>query len=111
KTGGFNIRATTKERFDNGFDEETLRSYELGLKSQWWDNRLRLNAAVFLADYDDIQVNAQSDLSDATKADIINAGEAEIEGVELDLTALLTDRITLGLNYGYLNADYEQIDD
>lgn len=111
KTGGFNMRASTIGFFEQGFDEETLVSYELGLKSQWWDNRVRTNLAIFQADYEDIQINAQTDLMDPSKADILNAGEAEIQGIELDITALLSSDLTLGLNYGYLNARYDSIKD
>lgn len=111
KTGGFSMRASTIGFFEDGFDEETLVSYELGMKSQWWDNRVRANLAIFQADYDDIQINAQTDLDDPSKSDILNAGEAEIRGLELDVTAMLSDSVTLGINYGYLKASYDTIKD
>jgi iron complex outermembrane receptor protein len=111
KTGGFNARASTIARFQEGFGAETLRSYELGLKSQWWDNRLRIDGAVFRAGYDDIQINAQSDIMNPTRADILNAGKATIRGFELDLTALLTNSLIVALNYGHLDARYDQIID
>ncbi|MBN7795534.1 TonB-dependent receptor [Parahaliea mediterranea] len=111
KTGGFNIRATTMTFFEDGFGEESLRSYELGLKAEWLQNRLRTNIAVFLADYEDIQLNAQTVLDDPSKADILNAGDASIEGVELDVTAVLGRGFTLGFNYAYLNASYNEIRD
>ena len=111
KTGGFNVRATTIAFFENGFDEESLESYEIGIKSQWLENRLRVNAAVFTADYKDIQLNAQTNISDPTKADILNAGEATIQGLELEVTALVVDGLTASFNYGYLNARYDEIND
>lgn len=111
KTGGFNVRPSTIERFEAGFDEETLVSWEAGIKSQWLDNRLRLNGAIFYADYDDIQLNATSDFNDPTRADILNAGEGTIEGLELDITAALHQRLTLGLSYAYLDAGYDEIID
>lgn len=111
KTGGFNVRASSSAAFARGFDPEELMSYEVGVKSEMLDNRLRLNAAVFYASYDDIQIQAQTVPNDPTKTDVLNAGEATIEGVELDMTALLTDGLTLNLNYAYLNADYEKIKD
>jgi iron complex outermembrane receptor protein len=110
KTGGFNVRASTIERFNEGFDEENLISYEAGLKSQWWDNRLRINGAVFHAAYDDIQVNVQSDPGNITITDVLNAGEASIDGVELDLTLRPVEPLTLSLNYAYLDAHYDTID-
>jgi len=110
KTGGYNVRATSIERFNEGFGEENLVSYELGVKSQWWDNRVRINGAVFHADYDDIQVNVQTDPSNnPTLTDVFNAGKATIDGVELDVTVRPIDPLTLSLNYAYLDAHYDKI--
>lgn len=109
KTGGFNERASSSAQFARGFDPETLLSYELGLKSELWNRRLRLNAAAFRADYKDIQINVQSDPMNTRITDVLNAGKAVIDGVELDVTALLTDGLSLTLNYGYLNARYKEI--
>ena len=52
----FNARASTLGSFTTPFAEEDVKSWELGLKSEWMDNRLRLNAAVFTNDYTDIQI-------------------------------------------------------
>jgi len=43
KSGGFNVRPSSVQRFEEGFGPEKLTSYEIGTKSQWWDNRVRLN--------------------------------------------------------------------
>ena len=110
KTGGFNVRATSIERFNDGFSEENLTSYELGIKSQWWDNRVRLNAAVFQADYKDIQVNVQTG-SSPRETDVFNAGKARINGFEMDANARLTEGLTVGVNYAYLDASYRKIND
>ena len=111
KTGGYNVRASSVERFNAGFDAEHLVSTELGLKGEYLNRRLRLNMAVFAADYDDIQVNVQTDPNDPTVTDVLNAGEAIIEGVEMDLTALLGEATTLSFSYGYLDTDYEVVRD
>ena len=103
------LLASSIARFEAGFDEENLMSYELGMKSQWWDNRVRLNTAVFYADYDDIQVNVQSDPTNPAVTDVLNAGKAEITGVELDLDARLTSSLGATLSYAYLDADYSEI--
>jgi iron complex outermembrane receptor protein len=111
KTGGYNVRASSIDRFNDGFGEENLISYELGLKSQWWDNRVRINGAVFHADYDDIQVNVQSDPGNITITDVLNAGKATIDGIELDMSVRPVDPLTLSLNYAYLDAQYDEITD
>lgn len=111
KTGGYNVRATSVERFNEGFGEEKLISYELGLKSTLLDDRLRLNAALFWTEYDDIQMNVQSDPDDISRTDVLNAGKATIKGLELDITARPTRGLSLGLSYAYLDAGYDRITD
>ncbi len=105
------MRASSIANFEAGFDPEELVSYEIGAKTTWWDNRLRINAALFQADYDDIQINVQSDINDPSITDVLNAGKAKMAGAELEVTALLVEGLTANLNYGYTDADYEEIID
>ncbi|WP_170150200.1 TonB-dependent receptor [Parahaliea mediterranea] len=86
------------------FDEEKIINYELGIKSDWLDKRVRLNAAVFHAKVDDLQT---SEFSPSTGTIIINSGESTQDGIELELTALLWEGLTLNATYGYLNDDKE----
>lgn len=109
KTGGFNTRASSFESFDRGFDEETLLSFELGIKSQFWDNRLRLNAAAFRSDYDDIQINVQSDPNDPSRTDVLNAGKASVDGAEMELTIVPLPGLEVVAKYAYLDGDYDEI--
>jgi iron complex outermembrane recepter protein len=106
RSGGFNMRAPQKD-FGSPFGPETMDAYELGLKSEWLDRRLRVNAAVFLYDYTDLQIdqNLPNSISETLT---VNAGESEYKGFELDLTALLTERLTLNLSYGYLDAEFKE---
>lgn len=110
KTGGFNVRASTTQRFNEGFGPENLTGYEIGLKSDLLDNRLRVNLALFHSDYRDIQINVQSDPANPTRTDVLNAGKARINGLELDLTAKPVDDLTVTVNYGYTDAKYQRID-
>jgi iron complex outermembrane receptor protein len=111
KTGGYNVRASTIQRFEDGFGEENLVSYETGIKSQWWDNRIRVNGAIFRADYDDIQVSVQSEPGNITVTDVLNAGKATIDGAELDLSIRPLESLTLSFNYAYLDASFDRIED
>ena len=104
-SGGFNFRASTPEGFAKSYDEETLISYEIGVKSSWFDNRVVLNAAGFYSDYSDLQVN-QFD-PDTNANNLANAGDAEINGFELELQAQVTDGLQLGGSYGYLDPNYK----
>ena len=112
KSGGYNIRASNEASYSQGFDEEELTTWELGLKSELWDRRLRLNAAAYYSQYDDIQLNL-SDVStpaDVRDTNVFNAGEGEISGAELDITALLTEGLTATLAYAYQDADFTDVD-
>jgi iron complex outermembrane receptor protein len=109
KSGGYNIRASSIQRFNEGFDSETLWSYELGMKSEWFDDMLRLNVAGFVSKYEDIQINVQSDPNNVRITDVLNAGEATVQGVEADVTLAPTRNLRLAINYGYLDAQYDEI--
>ncbi|WP_380875946.1 TonB-dependent receptor [Sphingomonas sp. DBB INV C78] len=111
KTGGYNLRASTIERFEEGFGPETLDSFEIGIKSSWLNNRLRANLAVFRSNYKDIQTNVQTDETNPAITDVFNAGKARIQGIELDLTAKPTQSLTFSANYAYLDAKFEKIVD
>lgn len=104
-SGGFNARAPNETAFNRPFDEETLISYELGLKSTWFDNRVLVNASVFHNDYQDLQVNQFDPVSAANN--LSNAGDATIDGFELEVQAQVTDRFQIGGSYGYLDPTYE----
>jgi len=107
KSGGFVGRIIIPE--DIGpFDTEYLDTIEVGIKSDLFDNRVRLNLALFYNEYDDMQVTQNITLpSGANSASIVNAGEATSQGAELELTALLTDHLTFNMGLAYLDAKYE----
>jgi len=111
KAGGYNIRASNEASYVRGFDEEVITTFELGLKSELWDRRVRLNAALYYSEWEDMQLNL-SDLStpaDVRDTNVINAGESEINGLELDLTALLTQGLTFTLSYAYLDTEFTEV--
>ena len=56
KAGGFNARQTSPAVSLN-FSPEKATAYEIGLKSEWLDHKLRANAAAFYTDYQNLQVN------------------------------------------------------
>lgn len=111
KSGGFNARASSPERFSAGFDDEKLRSYELGIKAETAERRLRFDAALFRGAYDDIQLNVRSDPENVIASDVLNAGEATIDGLELELTAAVTRALRLQLRYGWLDPVFASVRD
>ncbi len=111
KSGGFNGRVIEQAAIES-FEPEGLTSYEIGLKSEWLDRRLRINAAAFYMDYTDLQVNAIS-FSEKTGSLVLrtdNIADAEVKGVEVEMRALLMDNLDLGVNLGYLDFEIVNLD-
>lgn len=109
KSGGFNGRISRAE--DIGpFDPEYVDSFEVGLKSEFMDQRVRLNVALFLNKWTDMQVNEvffDGDPPTAHSA-IINAGEATTQGLEVEAQFAPTDALTITATAGYLDATYDK---
>ncbi|MBK9664787.1 MAG: TonB-dependent receptor [Gammaproteobacteria bacterium] len=98
--GIFNVRSSAAS-FSTPADEETVVSYELGAKTEWFEHRLRLNTALFYSEFEDMQ----SIVYVAGESTALNVGSTDIWGVEVELLASPVAGLTLGLSYGYL--DYE----
>jgi iron complex outermembrane receptor protein len=104
KAGGFNENQLQGEPT---FGDEVLWNYELGLKSDLLNRRLRLDATVFYMDWTDLQVNSV-DLSTGTPVfDTQNAAEASSRGIEVQLRAVPVDRFEVGGSLGYLDATFD----
>ncbi len=106
--GGFNSRASSATAWEEPYEEETLDSYELGMKSDWLDRRLRVNGAVFYNNYKDMQIAVFEAGSGGASSRITNAGEATYMGLELEVIALLTETVSVDMNYGYLDAEFDE---
>jgi outer membrane receptor protein involved in Fe transport len=87
------------------FSPEYSKTYELGLKSQWLDHRLQVNAAVYFTNYDGIQLNIQQGISPV----YTNAGNADIKGAELDLQSNVGGGLSLNLSGSYIDAYYTSL--
>lgn len=101
RAGGFNVRSTSF----GGYDEEEVYSREIGIKSEFWDQRLRFNAAVFRNIYQNMQLDFTDPTNVAITATFNATEDAEVEGFEMDLTFTPLTGLVLGLNYTYLNSD------
>ena len=88
------------------FGEETSNNIEVGFKSQFLDNRVRLNGAMFFNKYKDIQIVVQRGVSPSNE----NVASAKINGFELEFEALPTDWLSLNATLGYLDAKYTSFD-
>jgi iron complex outermembrane receptor protein len=96
--------------FSQTFDQEENTTYELGLKSEFADSRVRVNAALFRSDYEDLllTISGAPPLY-ASFVEVFNAGEAEVTGFELDVTALVTENTMITFNYAYLDTELSDV--
>jgi len=85
---------------------ETVKAYELGVKSQWFDNRLRINAAIFRSDYRDQQLQVST--SNFTFA-FINVSRSRISGGELEFVARPFSGLTIDGGIGYLRTEITKV--
>ncbi len=111
KSGGINARSVSSLEFVP-FDPETVLTYEVGLRSEWQDNRLRFNGTLFFNDYEDIQFLVQRNdpltLENLTFVD--NAAAAEIKGFEMEFVATPTAELKLSAAIGYTDAEYTDVE-
>jgi iron complex outermembrane receptor protein len=108
KSGGWNVDfVSTLEQL--AFDDESVNSAEIGIKTTLWDGRARVNLAYYDAQYDDFQVRQFVETSaGSTVATITNAGEVTTTGIEADIEILLTDTITLWATYGDTDSTFDK---
>ncbi|WP_454256256.1 TonB-dependent receptor [Pseudomonas sp. Marseille-Q8238] len=107
--GGGYISAPTSQAATGNFDPEFITSYELGLKSEWFDGRLIANASVFYYDYDDIQINIyrwDPALNTGTSR-MQNAASASVQGAEFEIQALPIENLRVRLSGGFLDTEYK----
>jgi iron complex outermembrane receptor protein len=80
-------------------DSETLDSLEFGIKSELLDNRMRLNAAIYILEVKDQQLTAGSGMANANQ--LINAKSSKGSGVEVDMELAATENLSLTLGVSY----------
>ena len=110
KSGTFNPRATTAEPAAN---PEEVDSFEIGMKSEWLDNRLRANITLFSLDHKDRQYISVLPSEDATELNqrLGNIGTSDATGVEAEFTYLATESLMLSASFGFIDTDFKEVID
>ncbi|MFK7956303.1 MAG: TonB-dependent receptor [Lysobacterales bacterium] len=113
KSGGYNDQAGS-----GGFDVFPVASYdpefadniELGVKTSFLDDRVRLNATLFSVKYEDFQRSTVVSIPGTALQETrtFNAADVDASGLELELTALLAENLTLRANVGLLDTEYDE---
>jgi len=112
KGGGVSARPFTAEQALQGnFKPETLTNYEIGLKNDLFDRKLRLNLSAFINDYKNVQLP----LADCTNYGggpcgvVANAGDARFKGVELEVQAEPLPGLNFDGSASYLHSKWKSL--
>ena len=105
KGGGFDDTPANIAQATTPFDPEKAKNYEIGIKSDFWDNRFRVNADIFYMDYTNLQVTQTNAACLCNITD--NAASAEIKGVEAEFLLAPIENLRLSLAGSYVDATYE----
>ena len=94
------------------FKSEIIDAFELGLKTDLMDGRMRANVSAFMYDYENLQF--QSTDPDVYRGGVANIPKSEMSGVELELIGILSETLSMDLRISTLDTeitnDYEALD-
>ena len=94
------------------YQSETIEAFEVGIKTVLLDGKARANIAVFTYDYDNLQFQATD--PDPYRGGVANIPQSEMNGIEIEFTALLSDSLTMDMNLAFLDSEvtssYEVLD-
>lgn len=107
KSGGFQDLNGNPTAQTSVFEPEDLTAIEVGIKSELFDRRVRLNASIFDYDYEDLQLQGPLEAGNPTRV-TTNAADTSLNGLDLEIKALITEAFTLDLTYAYLDAEFEE---
>jgi iron complex outermembrane receptor protein len=88
------------------YKPETVRSYEAGIKTRFWNNRASLNLSAFHYDYSNLQLSGVAIVAGAPRFVTANAGEAGVKGLEAEGQAALTPQDHISYALALLDAHY-----
>lgn len=109
--GFFGVNQNTADFLQNQYEPERAKSYELGMKSQFYDHRVQVNLAAFRNDFTNKQESAI--VFDKTTNTVVtlftNVGGLRYQGLEAELQWAVTDQLNLAASVGYLDAKYTDL--
>jgi len=111
------LLASTQEAVDNGqaqVDEEENWTYEAGIKSTWFNQRLTANLTGFYIDWTNQAIFIVTQIDGTISGQPLNttirenAGETDIYGLEFESSMRVTDNLVLNANYGYQDGEFQK---
>ena len=111
RSGGFNFRNAKPNVIPPGpTEEEENTTIEIGIKTEFADGRMRLNAALFHNEIEGMQRELNmGDPHVIVLQGTINAGDVTIKGLEIDFVGLITDNFSINASYGYQDGEYDSV--
>ncbi|MCY3820222.1 MAG: TonB-dependent receptor [Gammaproteobacteria bacterium] len=108
RSGGYAARPSRISSV-GAYDPEYVNMFEVGLKALTLEERLRFNAAIYRNDYEDYQAQVNR-VGNRFDTRVLNAAEAQIDGVELELTAVLSPVFRVEATFAYTDAQITKVD-
>ena len=105
KAGGFN-RSNVRIVAETPYNQERVKSFEVGIKTDLLNRRLRLNLSLFSNDYQNLQLSSFDPATGTTRR--FNAAEAKTRGIELEASARPARGLELFGTFAYLDASYDR---
>ncbi|EGY02482.1 TonB-dependent receptor [Nitrospirillum viridazoti Y2] len=102
KAGGINPRPLSDATVTT-FAPEELISYEMGVKTEWFDKRLKVNLAGFFSQYTNLQLSTAQATATGTVIGYRNVGKVDLSGIEADIVAKLSDSFSIEASGSYLH--------
>jgi iron complex outermembrane receptor protein len=110
KSGGFDMRGDVilTPQTVNGYDPETVSTYEAGLKGSLFENRLNFASAIFYSEYEDQQVTTQVPVGAGIASFVDNVGSSTMYGAEFEGSLSVTDNLRITGALGYIKAEFDE---
>ncbi|MDX1517628.1 MAG: TonB-dependent receptor [Woeseiaceae bacterium] len=120
RAGGANRNRTPFTQFPQAYEPDLLKNIEVGIKSLWWDNRLQFNATLYRGDWENYQIEVvdpsfnpcgPGEIPDVDlcgqpfQVMVANVGDAQQTGIEIDIKLAPSERVDMGLNLNYVEAE------
>ena len=90
---------------------DELTNFEVGIKGDFLDNRLRLNATAYFSEIDDLQTTRFDPSNIAFLVFIENVGDAEVQGIDADFVYAPTDALTISGAFSYVDSEITRLND
>lgn len=104
KGPAYNVFFNMAPTQDNVIGPEKSKSFEIGLKNTLMDGRMRLNLAAFKTDYTGYQANVPDLVNGVIVTRLVNAGDVSTQGIEMDLSARVTQALTVNAGLAHVKA-------